>query len=247
MKRTISPAKLPLLVLGCGALGLLLRIWLYGTGIDDRGLLVRWHPAGILLTLLAIAVPVFLILQCKNDKLKGSYRQNFPPSLPAFLGSIAEALGIFLLSMGILMDHPDMLNSITGILGILCFPALVIAGHARWKGHRPSFLFHALVSLFFALRLFSQYRSWSSDPQLQDYCFQMFAIICLMMTAYQRTAFDLKIYNRRVYRFFSLAAVFFCCLSLNSPNSRLFFLTTAIGVYTDLCSHELPTRKADQT
>ena len=246
MKRTLSPMLLPRLILGLGGIGLVLRIWLYSTGIDDRGLLVVWHPAGILLTLLAVAVPVFLFLQCKNDTAEGTYHQNFPKSLIGFIGSILEALGIFFLSMGILMDRPDILHSVAGVIGILCFPALVLTGFARWKGKRPSFLLHALVCIFFALRLFCQYRNWSSDPQLQNYCFQMLANICLLMATYQRAAFDLNIGSRRMFRFFTLAAVFFCCLSLASPDAKLFFLTAGIGAYTDLCAPVLPA-KEDRT
>ena len=78
MKRTLSPMLLPRLILGLGGIGLVLRIWLYGTGIDDRGLLVVWHPAGILLTLLAMAVPVFLFLQCKMTRSKAPITRIFP-------------------------------------------------------------------------------------------------------------------------------------------------------------------------
>lgn len=247
MKRTLSPALLPRLVLGLGGMGLVLQIWLFGTGIDDRGLLVSWHPAWILLVLLTAASMVLLLLQCREDKAQGTYHQNFPPSLAGFIGSIAEAVGIFLLSMTGLMDHPDMLNSATGILGILCFPALVVAGYARWKGKRPSFLLHALVCMFFALWLFCQYRGWSSDPQLQNYCFQMLAGICLMMAAYQRAAFDLNIGSRRTYRFFTLAAVFFCCLSLAAPEGKLFYLTAGAGAYTDLCVPTLPEQESRES
>lgn len=243
MKQTLSPARLPLLVLGLGGIGLVLGKWFYGTGVDDRDLLVLGHPAGILLALLAIAVPVFLFLTCRTDRTEGTYRQNFPASPAAFIGSVVEAVGIFILSMGDLMDRTDVFCSVTGILGVVCFPALVVCGYCRWKQMRPSFLLHGLICLFFALHLFSQYRIWSSDPQFPDYGFQMLANIGLMMAAYQRTAFDLDMGNRGLYRFYSLGAVFFCCLSLATPGAGMFQLATAAGVYTDLCAPELATGK----
>lgn len=236
MKQALSPTRLPLLVLGLGGIGLVLGSWLYGTGVDDRGLLVAGHPAGILLGLMAVAVPALLFWVCRTDRAEATYHQNFPASLTAFVGSIQEAVGIFFLSMGELMDHADFLQSVTAILGVLCFPALIITGYSRWKQKRPSFLLHGLVCLFFALRLFTQYRSWSADPQFADYGFQMLANICLMMAAYQRTAFDLEMGNRGGYRFFCLSAVFFCCVSLATPGAGLFQFATAIGAYTDLCA-----------
>ena len=74
----------------------------------------------------------------------------------------------------------------------------------------------------------------------------MLANICLLMATYQRAAFDLNIGSRRMFRFFTLAAVFFCCLSLASPDAKLFFLTAGIGAYTDLCAPVLPA-KEDRT
>ena len=59
MKFDLKYNQLPLFTLLCGGLGVLLRIWLYATGLDDEGLLVTAHPAGILV--LILTATVFLV------------------------------------------------------------------------------------------------------------------------------------------------------------------------------------------
>ena len=56
MKFDLKYNQLPLFTLLCGGLGALLRLWLYGTGLDDEGLLVRGHAAGILVLILSALV-----------------------------------------------------------------------------------------------------------------------------------------------------------------------------------------------
>lgn len=240
MKRTPVAALLPLLIPALGILGLLLEFWMYTAGIDYRGLLISGHPAWILLIILSVAVTAFLIFHCRQDKEQGTYHQNFPATPMAMVGNILQALGIYLLSLSVLLNAPDSLNTVTAILGLVSATLLVVAGFCRWKGKRPSFLYHALLCVFFAVHLFCQYRHWSFNPQIQDYCFKMLAEICLMMTAYQRATFCLNIGSRRLFRFFSMASVFFCCLALGVLDQVPFYLTAGIGVAFDLCAPTLP-------
>lgn len=240
MKKTLSPTALPCLTLGLGGIGLSLRSWLYRTGLDHKGLLISGHPAQLLIWLLIAVTISVLILQCRKIQKNGRYSDNFPPSLPAFVGNSLAAVGIFFTALANLLDRPDLLNIFTNIVGVLCFPALIVAGYNRWKGIRPSFLLHVLVCVFFALRLFCQYRAWSSDPQLQDYCFQLLACICLMLTAYQRASFDVNMGNRPLFLFLSLGAVFFCCLALPSVEEKFFYLTTGVWAFTNVCAPTVP-------
>ena len=61
MKINLKINQLPLFTLVCGGLGALLRLWLYGTGLDSDGLLVANHPAGILVLVLSVAVAGILL------------------------------------------------------------------------------------------------------------------------------------------------------------------------------------------
>lgn len=236
MKKLLKPTNLPCIILAAGAIGLLLRIWLLGTGTDERGFLVSGHPAEVLLWVLSAAV-IALLLYCTRRLLEApKYQFNFPQSLAAAIGCMLGALGIAITSLSEMLLHADTLTVIAAILGLLSAGALVFMGHCRYKGLRSNVLCHATVSLYLMIRLISQYRHWSSDPQLQDYCFQLLATVCLMLAAYHRATFDANIGKRRPHAIFHLAAVYFCCLSLAGSDNIAFYLGTGAWMMTDLCS-----------
>ena len=55
MKRFLKPGILPWFTLGCGGLGLVLRIWLY-SGVDHKGLLPVGHLGSALAYILTALV-----------------------------------------------------------------------------------------------------------------------------------------------------------------------------------------------
>lgn len=236
MKNIFKPTKLPLLILCAGGIGLLLRLWLLGTGVDDKGLLVSGHPAEILLWLLTAAVAAMLAYLTKDLVEAGKYRFNFPASDIGGIGTFLAAGGIGITALTELIGKSGTFPVLLGLMGLLMVPVLVFLGYCRRKGIRPAPIFHTLISLYLMVRLIGFYRHWSSDPQLQDYCFRLLATVCLMLAVYQRAAFDAGIGKRRPCAFFSLAAVYFCCLSLTDWGEIPFFLGTGAWMITNLCS-----------
>lgn len=236
MKKYFRPRYLPVLTLLAGILGMLLRVWLYATGIDDKNLLIQGHPADILVWILTVITVAGLFYLTQPLKGQGGYRSNFPASLPGAIGCWVLAAGLFITALGDLMSGSDRIVMIAGILGVLCVPAMVFAGYSRYCGTRSSFLLYALLSVYYIARMVCQYRLWSADPQLQDYCFQIFACVGLMLTAFQRAAFDVKMGRRRSYAFLSLVTFFFCCLSIPHCEQKLLYLVNAVFLLTNLCS-----------
>ena len=231
MKKLLDPKNLPWLTLIAGAVGLLLRLWHYSTAAKT-GFLTRWHISAILLYLLTAAFLVVLIAGTRSLTQANKYQFNFPAST---VGGLAAAAALVITAIGDLMAG-QTIATVVGVLGIITAVCLALMANARWKGLHPSPLFHILCCLYLTLRLFYMYRSWSSDPQLQDFCFQILALVCLMLSAYHRATFDANFGKRHSYVFFSLAAVFFCCLSLGGPDHILFYLGCGFWQITDLCN-----------
>lgn len=236
MKKLIRPKYLPWLALALSVLGVLLRVWLYTTGQDEKGFFVYGHPADILLWILSVAAVLLLLWLTRPIKGQGGYRSNFPASIPGALGCWVLAAGIFVTALGDLMNSADGITTISGALGVACVPALAFAGYNRYAGTRSSFLLYALVSVSYIARMVCQYRLWSADPQLQDYCFQMFACVGLMLTFFQRATFDVKMGKRRSYAFTSLITFYFCVLSIPYCEQKLFYISNAFWLFTNLCS-----------
>lgn len=227
--------RLPHIILGAGALGLILRLWLMSTA-DSHGLLPANHPADTLVWLLTGIVIVFLLLGCRSLLAANKYSFNFPASLPGCIGTGLMGAAILICSVTELSTAADGITRAVAIIGLLCAAALGFLAYCRFTGAHPTFFFHALVSIYLLLRLVSLYRQWSSDPQLQDYAFQLLATVFLMLASYHRIAFDANSGSRRHYAFFALGAVFFCCTALPHCSNAVFFIAGAVWMFTNLCS-----------
>ena len=240
MKFDLKYNQLPLLTLLCGSLGALLRLWLYGTGLDDGGLLQSGHPAGVLVLILTALVVCILLWFLRDFSVQDKYSRQFPASIMGGAGAFAGAVGVLLAAMVELIRLESGLSLLAGLLGIAAAAALAFTGLCRLKALRPNFLFHTAVCLFFVVRLISRYQSWSADPQLHDYCFQLLATVCAMLFAYHRAAHDLKNTNRRPLVAVGLLGTYFCCLSVVKSDGMLFYLALAAWMVTNLGTLDLP-------
>ncbi len=236
MKKLLTPAWLPVAVLLLGEIGLVLRLWLLNAGGDTQGLIPHDHPAQYLLWML-IAATLALVLVGTNKLTEGAkYSFNFPPSLRRALGCGLGCISILLTSILEMGAYSDTLNTLACCVGFAAAAAVGYIAWCRYKGKQPVMVFHGIASLYLMLRLVDQYRHWSSDPQLLDYCFPLLATVCLMLACYQRAAFDAGAGDRRSYARFHLSALLFCCISLVSSESILFYLGTGAWMLCDLCS-----------
>ena len=236
MKKLINTIHLPLWVLLAGGLGLLLRVWLMASGIDQKGFILTGHFAAIALFLLVIAVVAVLFWLTKDLLEATKYSFNFPASRVSGYGSFVAAAGIFICSFIEIFTASDAFETVVAVLGMASTLLLFLNGYHRLRGTAPSVLIHIGICVFLMVRLICYYRHWSSDPQILDYCFQLVATACLMLASYQRASFDADNGDRRPYAFFSLATIFFSCLSLIGWDNVLFFLAVIAWQVTDLCS-----------
>lgn len=231
MKNTDS---LKYLVPAAGGLGLALRVLLYATGIDGRGLLVRGHWAATALCILSAAVlaGVFLLTR----KLDGAVDHGaaYPASKAAAAGAFVAMLGLGLTTVREFATFSNRLHLIAWLLGLCATLFMGCIGICRLKGKKPSFLLGATVCLYFALRMVSRYQRWSADPQLYDYCFYLMAYVALMLTAYQHAAFDADMGSHRSLWLYSLMAVYLCCVSLKGTSDTFLLLGCGIWAFTNL-------------
>lgn len=236
MKKIFKPTILPLFTLIACAIGFGLRLWLFLTGVDARGLLPAGHIAGILSFVLTAIVLAVLFLCVRPLTPLGSYSKLFPAWLPAGIGCALAAVGILYVNIRDLIARQDAITIAVLVLGLVAAAALLILGFCRWKGKHPSFWLQAAITVYFMLHLISQYRLWSSESQIQVYFFPLLASVFLMLTAYHGAVLDAdKKSGRRAYVFCNQAALFFCCMSLQGA-SWPFYLAMAAWLGTGLCS-----------
>lgn len=235
MKNPLKSTLLPWLTLGAGILGLILRSWLYTSGMDGKGLLIESHPANAM-SFIVCALFLGALILCVSDLGHApAYTMLFPEGKPILLGNCIAAVGLAATGFFELQSAEGMFGLVYFLVTLLAAASLAFIGWCSYKKTPVSFLFHAAVTMFFMLRLITQYQHWSSEPQLQNFFFPLAASIFLMLTAYHRTTLDARSGNRSTYVFFNQAALFFCLMSL--PGEYwLYYGAMSIWSAVNLCS-----------
>lgn len=236
MKLTVKPELIKLLPLAAGALGLMLRVVLFATGTDEKGLLVSGHWAGKSLWLLTAAMIASLFVLTRTIQGPRRYRESHPASFAACAGAAAAAIAIVRTAAAEFRTQPFLFT----ILGLAAAVCLLAIAFCRLQPRKPHFLLHAVVCVFFAIRMVNQYRNWNSDPQVLDYAFYLGAYIVLMLTAYQHAAFDAGIGSHQAVWFTGLLAAYLCLVSLPSSVDTWLLLGCGIWSFTNLTSLRAP-------
>lgn len=239
-----NATKLKYLILCAGLLGGGLRAILYLTGTDAKGLLISGHWAHTAIWALAAAMGCILTAVCFRIPKDALCRRPGPVGA---LGCFPAALAFLQISLTGFRMAESRLETASAVLGCAAAAALVWGGICRLRRKPSIFLCNALVCLCFALRMVCQYRTWSSDPQLQDYCFIMLSHVGLMLTAYYFAEFDAGMGRLRPAWFVGLAAAYFSLAGLWNSQEPLLMLCCALWVLTNLppvCprrTHPVPT------
>lgn len=239
MDKYMKPSLLPALTLLGGGAGLALRAWLVLAGTDESGLLVTTHPAHILVFVLTALVLASIFLCVRPLGALNRYQQLFPNGALSGTGCIVAALGILWVSLRERSLRSDPVTTVCLILGAVAAVCLLLLAVHRFRQTRPPYLLHVAITLFLMVHLISQYRLWSSEPQLQVYFFPLLSSVLLMLTAYHSAVLDAKKTGRRWLVFCNQGALFFCCVSVWS-DSWLFYLTMGFWMFTGLCSLDVP-------
>lgn len=234
MKLTLKASHLKYLILEAGGLGLVLRLALYATGIDGRGLLVEGHWASIALWGLTFLVAAAIFLFTRTLDGPTDHETAYPVSFQGAIGAFTAMLGIAVTSVSEFSEFSSSIHLIVWVLGICSAVSFGCVGVLRLTGGKSHPLLHALPCIYFALRMVSRYQLWSSDPQLQDYCYYLLAYVALMLTAYHHAAFDANMGCHRSLWRLGLASVYLCTLSLSSNMDTLLLLGCGAWAFTNL-------------
>lgn len=203
MKKRNQTVWIPWLFLLLGALALVLRMGLYAGAEDDRALLVPGHPLEICLWIAAAAA----VLGAAVLSRRGN--PGVPTGKRGALGSGILIAGVILT----LLDSREMLPA--GALGILyCIVSGAAVGALGYQagkllaGKEPFFGTYAMLCLYFSVQMVVAYQGWSEHPQLQDYVFGLFALLCGALLAYYRGAQLVKLPGKNRSALLGLLGIF---------------------------------------
>lgn len=213
--------------LAAGAAGMVLRLALYRTGFDDRGLLIPGNPLHSLCWLLAIALGVFLLLRLRGD---GS-GLTLPRELRIFSAAAAAALLAFCAG-DYVRDAQGGLQWARALFCALLAAATALEALAGIRRRAIHPALHTPACLFFAVDMLCRYQNWSGNPQLADYCFALAASVCLCLAAYHRLALPAGLGKPKAHLLFTLMGLCLCLYSLVGPEGGAFYLAGAFWILT---------------
>lgn len=218
-------------VLGVVCLGL--RVLMLATGIDDKGLLVRGNVPNVAMWIIAVVYLAALWVMTGKLGGNGTYGQIFPQS--SLGGWLSVAGGIVMISV---VFDGSVIQRVMAIAAVVC---MVFTGYCRYVRMRPVFWIHGLLCVYFLVSLITKYQTWSGDPQLHEYGFQMLACVMLMLYTCHRAACDGNMIARRRMVFAGMAACFFCIVALSDSSAPGYYAGSALWVAGSMCSlKELP-------
>ena len=236
---------LPVSAVVLGAGGLALRRWELATAFEETGLVTPGMPSTLALGALSIVAAVlFLALalllrpvegkRTEEATLKGDTLALSSTVLGAFLLLGSAALGC--LELGAQFreaaalaaqgkgGNPVLVVLLPFALTLLCLGSgvsLLSVGKDAYRGGGVRrFSGTVLLSAYTCcIWLISAYQGRASDPVVQDYLYELMAIICALLAFYYVAGSAFEHPRPGKTMFFSLCAVYFCLVTLADEHS----------------------------
>ena len=112
---------------------------------------------------------------------------------------------------------------------------MAVLGVFRILGERPWPVFGGIICLFYMLMLVTNYRLWSADPQLHEYCFPLLAMVLMMLCSFHRTCCDGGVIQRRKLIFTGLTAAVCAATAMSVSFLPGFFLASSLWALGCVC------------
>ncbi len=214
MKRNYMPV-LALLSAIFGAIALAgLRYYQLMFCMDENGLLARDSSiAWIFLAVIAVLILVLVLTIVRLDRSAG-VEQDCHRNIFWHLCSAAAAAGL-MAGCGyyaLKISVSDTLKLVLFSVGVICGALLIISDALRIMGKSSNFMLLLLPCLFLAGRLIFDFKQWSYDPIVIDFCFKLLASITAMIACFNLAGFPIGIGKKRATIFFCLLAFAFAAM-----------------------------------
>lgn len=227
MKKTLIPIGLA----GASA-AFILRTLQRGDSYDAAGLIPRGDKTSLTLYLICALAAVLVLIVCLREP-KGVH-VSAGKSRTRGLLVIAAALAL----LGACLPLEGGVRLVVSIFAFAAACAMAAEGVFHMHGHTGSLLGGCLLPVYLAAALISDYRGWSYDPLVADFCFPLLFIVSAMLASYHLAAFRAGRGKRRTTAFYVGCALVFAGAVLADLQWRTIVRTVALCVY--LCAELWP-------
>lgn len=200
------------LLIAAGAAGFLLRRWQLATAFDEEGLVIGGSPSIWVLAVFALIVTVLLAVMALGLRRRSVYTECFSSGTPETVLTVASA--VLVLAGCILAMVWGQRTAVVTALGVAAALSMAVIGMQRYRGVVPSAAIHLIPSAYLILALIVDFRRWSVDPTVLDYCYDLFAAIGAVCAMVNLMGFCFDKGRRRETVFWCLAGCFFSMVAL---------------------------------
>ena len=219
MEQKLGRTPVVILTIGSAIAAYFLRLQQLQTAYDAGGRVIAGAGKGFLTWFsLAVAVLFALYAFCLRPRKKYNTISDRSPVVLVLTLAAAVLVTMGCVCMALeLEQRMDLLLAAGGVITALCW---VVVGLDRYRGRRVPALLFMVPALFFALRLISDFRDWSRDPQILDYCFELLSQIGVMCATFHLGGFCFDKGRRRITVFFCLFGLYFSAAALAGGTLR---------------------------
>lgn len=204
--------RLPVMIgtLALSVVAFFLRRSQLNNAFDEIGVIAGKGHGMIWFT--AVAVVLFAVFAwfLRGRKKYSSISSRWTP---LFVGSCVAAA---LLAVGSILRLRG--NGTTGIVialgGIITAVCWVLTALGRYQARRAHGALFLLPAVFYVVDLVMQFRLWTKDPVILDYCYDLFALICTMCAVLQLGGYCFDKGSRRITVFFTMCGIFFSAAAM---------------------------------
>lgn len=225
MKRGIIPLITVIIAALCGGT---LRTWGLHAGTDISGLPTSHISHFVFIGASLIFVVLFLALAVTSPGRSGRYQVLHYGGALYALSIFAAALILFGSGMEFteaLLAGPSISAPILCLMDLLGAICCMIVANFRRKGANPWPVTELIPILYLIIKLIFNFKEWSIDPVILDYCVILFALIFVLLAFHRTAGFVFDQGKPRVSLFFSLCAVYFSAAAMMDGMADLSFST----------------------
>ena len=222
MKKTLIPIG----ILGAGAAYALRRLQL-AKSYDAAGLIPRGDKTSLALYLVCGLIAALILVLCLREP-KGI---QSPAGKNKLRGLLVIIAGLGLLASYLPPSLEGGAKLIVPILAFCAACAIVIEGVYHMNGAVGALLGGCVLSVYLAATLIRDYRTWSHDPLVADFCFPLLFLVAAMLASYHLAAFRVGRGKRRTAAFLVGCALLFAGPMLADGGWRTVLRTLAVCLY----------------
>lgn len=192
---------------------ILLRVWNLHAAVDQLGLFVSGHHSTVLLLVVSgISVAMLLGLSHRSP---GRGTDHAVLTFGSTEMGLSYA-GALLLLAGVLLEglpSQDIWGYALLLLGLLGGASMLVLSKLRKSGNQIP-LWELLPVLYLLVKLIFNFKSWSTDPIILDYCFKLLALSFSLLSVYRIAGFCFDLGCPRKTLFFCSCGIFFSATAL---------------------------------